>query len=32
VKVIDAKMGMRLSEENEVQGMDYSEYAETAYN
>jgi Amt family ammonium transporter len=32
VKVIDAKMGMRLSEENEVQGMDYSEHAETAYN
>ncbi len=32
VKVINAMMGMRLSEENEVQGMDYSEHAETAYN
>jgi Amt family ammonium transporter len=32
VKVIHTKLGMRLSEENEVQGMDYSEHAETAYN
>ena len=32
VKILHATMGMRLVEENEVQGMDYTEHAEAAYN
>ncbi len=32
VKVLHSTMGMRLVEENEVQGMDYTEHSETAYN
>ena len=32
VKVLHSSMGMRLIEENEVQGMDYTEHSETAYN
>ena len=32
IKVLHTTMGMRLTEENEVQGMDYSEHSETAYN
>ncbi len=32
VKVLHATLGMRLTEENEVQGMDYTEHSETAYN
>jgi len=32
IKVLHTAMGMRLTEENEVQGMDYSEHSETAYN
>ena len=32
VKILHATMGMRLIEENEVQGMDYTEHAEAAYN
>jgi Amt family ammonium transporter len=32
VKVLHTTMGMRLTEENEVQGMDYTEHSETAYN
>ena len=31
-KVVHTTMGMRLSEEHEVQGMDYSEHSEAAYN
>lgn len=31
-KVIHATMGMRLSEEDEVQGLDSTEHSETAYN
>jgi len=32
VKVLHSTMGMRLVEENEVQGMDYTEHSEAAYN
>jgi len=32
VKILHAYMGMRLIEENEVQGMDYTEHVEAAYN
>jgi len=32
LKVIHATMGLRLSEENEVQGLDYTEHSETAYS
>ena len=32
VKILHATMGMRLIEENEVQGIDYTEHAEAAYN
>lgn len=32
VKILHSTMGMRLVEENEVQGMDYTEHSETAYN
>jgi len=32
IKILHTTMGMRLTEENEVQGMDYSEHSETAYN
>lgn len=32
LKALDAIMGLRLSEENEVQGLDYAEHAETAYS
>ncbi|BCO07726.1 ammonium transporter [Desulfolithobacter dissulfuricans] len=32
VKVIHATMGLRVSEESEVQGLDYAEHSETAYN
>ncbi len=32
VKILDSTMGMRLTSENEVQGMDYTEHSETAYN
>jgi Amt family ammonium transporter len=32
VKVLHSTMGMRLIEENEVQGMDYTEHSEAAYN
>ncbi|MDH4317219.1 MAG: ammonium transporter [Desulfobulbaceae bacterium] len=31
-KAINAFMGLRVSEESEVQGLDYSEHSETAYN
>ena len=30
IKILHATLGMRLTEENEVQGMDYSEHSETA--
>jgi Amt family ammonium transporter len=32
LKVIHATMGLRVSEENEVQGLDYTEHSETAYS
>ena len=32
VKILHTTMGMRLEEENEVQGMDYTEHSEAAYN
>ncbi len=32
LKLINAVMGLRLSEEAEVQGLDYAEHSETAYN
>ena len=32
VKILHSTMGMRLIEENEVQGMDYTEHSEAAYN
>jgi len=32
VKVLHVTMGMRLAEEDEVQGIDYVEHSETAYN
>ncbi|MGB5684951.1 MAG: ammonium transporter [Candidatus Electrothrix sp.] len=32
IKVLHTTMGMRLTEENEEQGMDYTEHSETAYN
>ena len=32
IKVLHVTMGMRMTEENEVQGMDYTEHSETAYN
>ena len=32
VKILHSTMGMRLVEENEAQGMDYTEHAEAAYN
>ena len=32
LKVIKATMGLRVSEENEVQGLDYTEHSETAYS
>lgn len=32
LKIIHSTMGLRVSEENEVVGMDYSEHSETAYN
>ena len=32
VKILHSSMGMRLAEENEVQGMDYTEHSEAAYN
>ncbi len=32
VKILHTTMGMRLIEEKEVQGMDYTEHAEAAYN
>ncbi len=32
IKVLHMTMGMRLTEENEEQGMDYTEHSETAYN
>jgi Amt family ammonium transporter len=32
VKILHTTMGMRLLEENEVQGMDYTEHSEAAYN
>jgi ammonium transporter, Amt family len=32
LKALHATMGLRLSEENEVQGLDYAEHAETAYS
>jgi Amt family ammonium transporter len=32
VKILHSTMGMRLVEENEVQGMDYTEHSEAAYN
>jgi Amt family ammonium transporter len=32
IKVLHMSMGMRLVEENEVQGMDYTEHSEAAYN
>ncbi|WP_457573079.1 ammonium transporter [Desulfolithobacter sp.] len=32
VKVIHSTMGLRVSEEAEVQGLDYAEHSETAYN
>lgn len=32
LKVVHAAMGLRVSEENEVQGLDYTEHSETAYS
>jgi Amt family ammonium transporter len=32
LKAVDAAMGLRLTEESEVQGLDLSEHSETAYN
>jgi len=32
VKILHSTLGMRLVEENEVQGMDYTEHSEAAYN
>ncbi len=32
LKAIHATMGLRVSEENEVQGLDYTEHSETAYS
>jgi len=32
VKILHSTMGMRLAGENEVQGMDYTEHSEAAYN
>jgi Amt family ammonium transporter len=32
LKVIHVTMGLRVSEENEVQGLDYTEHSETAYS
>ena len=32
VKILHSTIGMRLVEENEVQGMDYTEHSEAAYN
>ncbi|MEA2115459.1 MAG: hypothetical protein U9P36_08730 [Thermodesulfobacteriota bacterium] len=32
VKILHATMGMCLFKENEVQGMDYTQHAEAAYN
>jgi Amt family ammonium transporter len=32
LKVINVTMGLRVSEENEVQGLDYTEHSETAYS
>lgn len=32
VKILHLTLGMRLSEEHEIQGMDYIEHSETAYN
>lgn len=32
VKILHSTMGMRLAEEKEVQGMDYTEHSEAAYN
>ena len=32
VKILHSTIGMRLIEENEVQGMDYTEHSEAAYN
>ncbi len=32
VKILHSTMGMRLAEEHEVQGMDYTEHSEAAYN
>ncbi len=32
VKILHSTMNFRLTEENEVQGMDYTEHSETAYN
>ncbi len=32
VKILHSTMGMRLTEEHEVQGMDYTEHSEAAYN
>ncbi|MCW5213512.1 ammonium transporter [Desulfobulbus sp. TB] len=32
IKVLHTTLGMRLTQENEIQGMDYTEHSETAYN
>ena len=32
LKAVDAVMGLRLSEESELQGLDLSEHSETAYS
>lgn len=32
LKEVQATMGLRVSEESEVQGLDYTEHSETAYS
>ena len=32
LKVVHSTMGLRVSEESEVQGLDYTEHSETAYS
>ncbi len=32
VKIVHVTMGLRASEENEVQGLDYTEHSEAAYS
>ncbi len=32
LKIIDSTLGLRVSEESEAQGLDYTEHSETAYN